>query len=344
MKKAIITGVTGQDGSYLSELLLEKGYEVHGVIRRASTFNTIRIDHLRSNKNFNLHHGDLTDSSNLHSLISSIMPNEIYNLAAQSHVAVSFETPEYTAQVDGLGVLSLLNAIRYIKPDIKLYQASTSELFGGMKDTCPQSELTPFYPRSPYAVAKQFAYWSIINYREAYNLFATNGILFNHESPRRSETFVTKKITKAFAKMVKGSNDPLLLGNLYSTRDWGYAKDYVYGMWMMLQDSIPDDYVLATGKTITIKSFVNMVAKEAGYDIVWEGEKENEFAYHRNSGKILVKIDPKYYRPTECDYLQGDYTKAKNSLGWEPTVTVEELAHKMFLYDYNYDTFGHEEL
>ncbi len=333
MKKALITGITGQDGSYLTEFLLDKGYEVHGIIRRASSFNTQRIDHLYEDKHNKdvklfLHHGDMTDSSNLNRLLEKIRPDEIYNLAAQSHVQVSFEVPEYTADTDGVGVLRFIDAIKETGIKTKFYQASTSELYGKVQEV-PQSETTPFYPRSPYAVAKQYAYWIIKNYREAYGIFAVNGILFNHESPRRGETFVTRKITRAVAKIKKGLQDKLYLGNIDSLRDWGYAKEYVEGMWLMLQQDKPDDYVLATNEMHTVREFVELSFKHVGIEIEWEGERENEVGKDKETGKVLVEIDPAYYRPTEVDQLLGDYSKAKRELGWEPKIKFSELVKLM---------------
>ncbi len=341
-KIALITGITGQDGSYLAEYLLSKDYEVHGIIRRASVFTTQRIDHIPEGGNFFLHHGDLNDSSNLGRLIREINPDEIYNLGAQSHVAVSFEVPEYTAETDGLGTIRILDAIKAFNPKIKFYQASTSELFGKVREI-PQNETTPFYPRSPYAAAKLYAYWITKNYREAYGLYACNGILFNHESPRRGETFVTKKITKAVANIFKGKQDLLILGNLNSKRDWGYAKEYVEMMWLMLQQDKPDDFVAATGKTYTIRYFVELAFQEVGINIIWEGENENEKGYDKKTGKMLVKVDQKYFRPTEVDILIGDATKAKEELGWEPKTTLKELVHMMVQYDLKYDTYGGKE-
>ena len=334
MKKALITGITGQDGSYLTELLLEKGYEVHGIIRRASSFNTKRLDHLFENpeignKTLFLHHGDMTDSSNLNRLIERIRPNEIYNLAAQSHVQVSFEVPEYTAETDGIGTLRLLDAIKESGVETKFYQASTSELFGGMPGTAPQSEKTPFYPRSPYAVAKLYAYWITVNYREGYNLFACNGILFNHESPRRGETFVTRKITRAVASIIAGKQDKVSLGNLDAKRDWGFAGDYVEGMWRMLQQGKPQDYVLATGETHTVKEFVELSFKEVGIDIVWKGTGVDEKGYDTKTEKLLVDVNPKYFRPTEVELLWGDPTKVETELGWKRKVDFKTLVHMM---------------
>ncbi|HPT77106.1 MAG: GDP-mannose 4,6-dehydratase [Epulopiscium sp.] len=333
-KKAFITGITGQDGSYLTELLLSKGYEVHGIIRRSSSFNTERIDHLYKDPHLNdvslfLHYGDMTDASNLSRLLDRIKPDEIYNLAAQSHVKVSFEVPEYTADVDGIGTLRLLDAIKDTGLKPRFYQASTSELFGGMKDTAPQNEKTPFYPRSPYAAAKLYAYWITVNYREAYNLFACNGILFNHESPRRGETFVTRKITRAVANIVKGNQDKLYLGNLDAKRDWGYAGDYVEGMWLMLQQDVPDDYVLATGEAHTVREFATLAFSYAGIDIEWIGQGIDEKGIDKKTGKILVEIDSKYFRPTEVEFLLGNPTKAEVELGWKRKVSFEQLVKMM---------------
>jgi GDPmannose 4,6-dehydratase len=333
-KKALITGITGQDGSYLTELLLNKGYEVHGIIRRHSQINTQRIDHLFNdsdigNKKLFLHYGDLTDSSNINRLIDKIKPNEIYNLAAQSHVQVSFEVPEYTAETTGIGTLRLLDAIRESDLKCKFYQASTSELFGGLPDTAPQSEKTPFYPKSPYGVAKLYSYWITVNYREAYNLFACNGILFNHESPRRGETFVTRKITRAVASIVAGKQEKLSLGNLDSKRDWGFAGDYVEGMWRMLQQDKPDDYVLASNETHTVREFVGLAFKEVGIIIKWSGNGINEKGYDKDSGKLLVDVNPRYFRPTEVDLLWGDCSKAHTKLGWERKVNFSELINMM---------------
>lgn len=337
-KKALITGITGQDGSYLAELLLEKGYEVHGIIRRASTFNTHRIDHLykdRHNKDVRmfLHYGDMTDSSNLNRLLEKIEPDEIYNLAAQSHVKVSFEVPEYTAEVDAIGTLRFLDAIKDTGLRTKFYQASTSELYGLVQEV-PQTEKTPFYPRSPYGVAKLYAYWITVNYREAYGLFACNGILFNHESPRRGETFVTRKITMAAARIKAGLQDKLFLGNLDARRDWGYAPEYVEGMWRMLQHSSPEDFVLATGKTYTVREFATLTFKELGIDLEWQGKGVDEKGIDRATGKVLVEIDPNYFRPTEVDLLVGDSSKAKKLLGWEPKVGIEELVQIMVKADW----------
>jgi GDPmannose 4,6-dehydratase len=339
MKKALITGITGQDGSYLAELLLEKGYEVHGTKRRASSFNTQRIDHIYreqhgSPSRFELHFGELSDSSNLIRLVKEIEPDEIYNLAAQSHVKVYFETAEYTADADGIGTLRLLEAIKLLglEKKTRFYQASTSELFGKARET-PQRETTPFYPRSPYAVAKLYAYWIVVNYREAYGIFASNGILFNHESPRRGGTFVTRKITRAAARISYGLESCLYLGNLDSQRDWGHAKDYVEGMWRMLQHSEPDDFVLATGRTTTIRDFVNLAFLEAGFDICWEGKGVEEKGLDARTGEVIVRIDPAYFRPTEVDLLLGDATKARTLLGWQPTFSLEELVKDMMAGD-----------
>jgi GDPmannose 4,6-dehydratase len=334
-KIALITGVTGQDGAYLAELLLKKGYEVHGVKRRSSLFNTDRIDHLymdkhEANVNFFLHHGDLTDATNLIRLVQEIQPDEIYNLAAMSHVAVSFEMPEYTANADGLGTLRLLEAIRLLKLDkkVKFYQASTSELYGKVIET-PQSETTPFYPRSPYAVAKLYAFWIVKNYREAYGIFACNGILFNHESPLRGETFVTRKITRAVAKIKLGLQKKIYLGNLDAKRDWGHAKDYVEGMWRMLQQDEPDDFVLATGETHPVKEFVTLAFEEVGIKIKWEGSGINEKGINVDTGDVLVEVDEKYFRPTEVELLLGDPTKAQTELGWKHTYSFSELVKEM---------------
>ena len=337
--KALITGVTGQDGSYLAEMLLEKGYEVHGIMRRSSVFTTQRIEKFIHNPMFFLHHGDLADSSNLGRLIRDVNPDEIYNLAAQSHVAVSFEVPEYTADIDGIGTIRILDAIKAFNPKIKFYQASTSELYGKVREI-PQTENTPFYPRSPYAVAKLYAFWITKNYREAYNLYAVNGILFNHESPRRGETFVTKKITKAVANIKKGKQEKVTLGNLNSKRDWGYAKEYVDMMWLMLQQPEPDDYVAATNKTYTIRYFVELAFREIGVEIEWKGKDAEEKGYDKASGKLRVDINPKYFRPTEVELLIGDASKAKEKMGWEAKTTLEELVRKMVKYDLNYDNYG----
>jgi GDPmannose 4,6-dehydratase len=334
-KIALITGITGQDGAYLAELLLEKGYEVHGIKRRTSLFNTDRIDHLYKDQHeedvrFFLHYGDLTDATNLIRLVQEIEPDEIYNLAAMSHVHVSFDTPEYTANTDALGTLRLLEAIRILKMEksVKLYQASTSELYGKVVET-PQSETTPFYPRSPYAVAKLYAFWIIKNYREAYDMFACNGILFNHESPHRGETFVTRKITRAAAKIKLGLQEKLFLGNLDAQRDWGHAKDYVYGMWLMMQADKAQDFVLATGETHPVREFVEKAFARLDIILRWEGEGVTEKGIDTKSGKVLIEVDPKYFRPTEVDLLLGDSSKARNELGWKPTYTFDELVNEM---------------
>ena len=334
-KVALITGITGQDGAYLAELLLEKGYIVHGIKRRSSLFNTDRIDHLyqdqhESDVRFFLHYGDLTDATNLIRLVQEIAPDEIYNLAAMSHVKVSFDTPEYTANTDALGTLRMLEAIRILKmeKEVKLYQASTSELYGKVMET-PQSETTPFYPRSPYGVAKLYAFWIIKNYREAYNIYACNGILFNHESPFRGETFVTRKITRAAAKIKLGLQEKLFLGNLDAQRDWGHAKDYVYGMYLILQQDTADDYVLATGETHQVREFVEKSFARLDIKIRWEGKGVDEKGIDEATGKVLIEVDPKYFRPTEVDLLLGDPSKAKKELGWEPTYSFEELVHEM---------------
>lgn len=345
MKKALITGVTGQDGSYLTELLLEKGYEVFGIIRRSSVFTSQRIrPEIWNSQSFHTFHGDLADSSNLHRLISQIKPDEIYNLGAQSHVAVSFEVPEYTGEVDAIGAIRILDAIRDTGLSCRYYQASTSELFGGLPDTAPQNELTPFYPKSPYGAAKLYAYWITINYREAYGIYACNGILFNHESPRRGETFVTKKITKAVANIYKKKQKVLTLGNLNAKRDWGYAKDYVEAMWLMLQQDKPDDFVIATGKTYTVREFVNYAFNVIGIDIEWIGHGLDEIGKNSKTGEILVKIDSKYYRPSEVDLLWGDPTKANTSLGWRARTDLRELVFKMVSYDLEYDNYGGYEI
>ena len=337
-KVALISGITGQDGSYLAELLIEKGYIVHGIIRRSSSFNTFRIDHLYKNpeilnKKLFLHYGDLTDSSNLNRLVEKIRPDEIYNLGAQSHVKVSFEVPEYTAEVDGVGTLRFLDAIKETGIKTRFYQASTSELYGLVQEV-PQSEKTPFYPRSPYAAAKLYAYWIVVNYREAYNLFGCNGILFNHESERRGKTFVTRKISVAVAKILTGQQDMLLLGNLDAKRDWGYAPEYVEGMWRMLQVDEPEDFVLATGKTHTVREFVEEAFNVLGEEIEWRGEGEKEQGYLKSNNKAVVGINPRYYRPTEVDLLLGDPTKAKEKLGWEPKTDFKDLVKIMVEADY----------
>ena len=337
-KKALITGITGQDGSYLAELLLQKGYEVHGIIRRSSSFNTGRIDHLYNDpeilgKKLFLHYGDVTDTSNLNRILERIHPGEIYNLAAQSHVKVSFELPEYTAEVDAIGTVRFLDAIREVGIKPKFYQASTSELFGKAQQI-PQNEKTPFYPRSPYGVAKLYGYWIIINYREAYNIFACNGILFNHESPRRGETFVTKKITRAAAKIKLGLEAKLSLGNLNAKRDWGYAPEYVDGMWRMLQLDQPEDFVLATGETHTVREFADLAFKELAMELAWQGEGKDEKGVDKKTGKTIVEVDPRYYRPTEVELLIGDPSKAKEKLGWVPKTKFEELVKIMVKADY----------
>ncbi len=343
MKSAFITGITGQDGSYLAESLLNKGYEVHGILRRSSVFTTQRIDHLFSNAHFHTYHGDLADSSNLHRLVEKIHPDEIYNLGAQSHVAVSFEVPEYTAEVDGIGTIRLLDAIRDLRIKTKFYQASTSELFGGLPGTQPQSEKTPFYPKSPYAAAKLYSYWVTVNYRESYDLFACNGILFNHESPRRGETFVTKKITKAVAAIKNNGLKILKLGNLDAKRDWGYAKEYVEAMWFMLQQDRPDDYVIATGKAHSVREFVEFAFNEIGVNIEWHGAGIEEKGYDARSGELRVEVDPRYFRPSEVEFLLGDPSKAKQKLGWTATTNVKELCRKMVRYDLLNTTFGGKE-
>ncbi len=337
-KTALITGITGQDGAYLAELLLEKGYEVHGIKRRASLFNTDRIDHLYQDPHekgvrLKLHYGDLTDSTNLIRIIQEVQPDEIYNLAAQSHVMVSFETPEYTANADAVGTLRILEAIRILgmTKKVRFYQASTSELYGKVQEI-PQKETTPFYPRSPYAVAKIYAYWITVNYREAYNVFACNGILFNHESPLRGETFVTRKITRAVARIKLGLQEKLYLGNLDSKRDWGHAKDFVEAQWLILQQDQPDDYVIATGKQYSVKEFVDAAFHEVGINIRWDGKGIDEKGYN-DSGKVLVEVDPRYFRPTEVEALLGDPTKAKEKLGWQPKVTFKELVAEMVRED-----------
>ena len=343
MKKvALITGITGQDGAYLAELLLEKNYEVHGVKRRSSSFNTSRIDHLYKDKhyqdvNFFLHYGDLTDATNLIRIIQEVQPEEIYNLGAQSHVKVSFEIPEYTANSDALGTLRILEAIRILKMEnkVRFYQASTSELYGKSQEV-PQTETTPFYPRSPYGVAKLYAFWIVKNYREAYGMFACNGILFNHESPIRGETFVTRKITRAASKIKLGLQEKLYLGNLDAQRDWGHAKDYVEGMWQMLQHEKPEDFVLATGKTTTIREFCNLSFKELGIDIKWDGKGVKEVGIDKSSNKVIISIDPNYYRPTEVDLLIGDASKAKKLLNWNPKYDLKSLVKEMVNVDYSF--------
>lgn len=339
-KVAFLTGITGQDGSYLAELLLSKGYEVHAIVRRASLFTTARIEHLLGHKNLQTYHGDLADSSNLHRLISEINPTEIYNLGAQSHVGVSFEVPEYTAEVTGIGTVRILDAIRDSKVNCRFYQASTSELFGGLPGTEPQSESTPFYPKSPYGAAKLYAYWVTINYRESYDMFACNGILFNHESPRRGETFVTKKITKAAARIFQGKQEFLTLGNIDAKRDWGHAKDFVEAMWLMLQQDTPRDYVIATGKTYTVRNFVNLAFSEVGYTLEWEGEGQDEIARDSATGKTLVKIDPRHFRPAEVELLLGDPAKALRELGWTAKTPLSALVSEMVQYDLLNEQYG----
>lgn len=347
MKKALITGINGQDGSYLAEFLLDKGYEVHGIIRRSSTFNTERIEHLyietllrdlHKDKKITLHYGDMTDSTNLIRLVQQLQPDEIYNLAAQSHVKVSFEMPEYTTETDGVGTLRLLEAIRIcnLTHKTRIYQASTSELYGLVQEI-PQKETTPFYPRSPYGVAKLYAYWITKNYRESYGMYAVNGILFNHESERRGETFVTRKITLSASRIAHGIQEKLYLGNLSAMRDWGYAKDYVECMWLMLQQSSPEDYVIATGLQYSVKTFCELAFKEAGITIVWKGEGEDEKGICEKTGKIIIEIDKAYYRPAEVDTLLGDPTKAKTNLGWNPNKTsIQELVKIMMKHDLEY--------
>lgn len=348
-KVALITGVTGQDGSYLAEFLLEKGYEVHGIKRRASSFNTERVDHIyqdrhEENPNFLLHYGDLTDTSNLTRILKEVQPDEVYNLGAQSHVAVSFEAPEYTADVDAIGTLRLLEAIRFLglEKKTKFYQASTSELYGEVQEI-PQKETTPFHPRSPYAVAKMYAYWIVVNYRESYGIYACNGILFNHESPRRGETFVTRKITRGLANISQGLEKCLYLGNMDALRDWGHAKDYVRMQWMMLQQDTPEDFVIATGKQISVREFVSLSAKELGVTLEFSGEGVDEIATviaiegdnarALSVGDVIVRVDPRYFRPAEVETLLGDPTKAKEKLGWEPEITVEEMCAEMVQHD-----------
>ena len=341
MKRAIITGVTGQDGAYLAEFLLKKNYEVHGIKRRASSFNTARVDHLykdphEENVRFFMHYGDLTDATNLIRIIQEVQPDEIYNLAAQSHVMVSFETPEYTANSDALGTLRLLEAIRILKLSDKtrFYQASTSELYGRVRET-PQTETTPFYPRSPYAVAKLYAYWITVNYREAYNMYACNGILFNHESPNRGETFVSRKITRALSRIKVGLQEKLYLGNLNSRRDWGHAQDYVEMQWLMLQQNEPDDFVIATGRQYSVREFVELAGKELGISIRWDGSGLDEKGIDASTGKEIIAIDSRYFRPTEVDTLLGDCSKAQKKLGWKPRITIKQLVKEMIAADLN---------
>ena len=335
MKNALITGITGQDGAYLAELLLQKGYEVHGIKRRSSLFNTARIDHLykdphEGDRRFILHHGDLTDTTSLVRILQQVQPDELYNLAAQSHVAVSFEAPEYTANSDALGTLRILEGIRILglEQKTRFYQASTSEMFGQVREI-PQKETTPFYPRSPYGAAKVYGYWITVNYREAYGMHASNGILFNHESPLRGETFVTRKITRAVARIYLGTQQALYLGNLDSKRDWGYARDFVRAMWLMLQQDAPDDYVIATGETRTVREFVERAFQELHYPLEWSGTGVDEVGRDARTGQVLVRIDPRYFRPTEVEFLLGDPTKAKNILGWEPQMCFPELVKTM---------------
>ena len=341
IKKALITGITGQDGAYLAEFLLEKGYGVHGIKRRSSLFNTARIDHLYQdphdkNPKLILHHGDLTDSTSLIRIIQEVQPDEIYNLAAQSHVAVSFEEPEYTANSDALGALRILEAIRILglEKKTKYYQASTSELFGDVQET-PQNEKTPFHPRSPYAVAKLYAYWITINYREAYGIYACNGILFNHESPIRGETFVTRKITRALARIKLGLQDSLFLGNMDAKRDWGHARDYVEMQWLMLQQDTPEDFTISTGVQYSVRDFVNIAAKELGIELKWNGYGINETGANTATGKIIIRVDQRYFRPTEVETLLGDSTKAREKLGWTPKISFEELVREMVAHDLN---------
>ena len=333
MKTALITGITGQDGSYLAELLLEKGYEVHGIVRRSSMINTHRIDHIYDNPNLTLHYGDLTDATNIIGVIKKTEPDEIYNLGAQSHVKVSFETPEYTGNVDGLGTLRVLEAVRLLgmEDKVRVYQASTSELYGLVQET-PQTETTPFYPRSPYGVAKLYGYWIIKNYREAYGMHCSSGILFNHESPRRGETFVTRKITRGLSRISVGLEDCLYLGNLDAKRDWGHAKDYARAMWLMLQQDEPDDYVIATGEQYSVRDFVKKASNYFGMRIEWMGEGMNEVGYDWNTKRPVVKVSKKYFRPAEVESLLGDATKAKQKLGWEPEISFKELIEDMVLY------------
>ena len=341
MKRALITGITGQDGSYLAELLLEKGYEVHGIIRRSSSFNTGRINHLYKDPHINnvkmyLHYGDLSDSSNLNRILEKIHPDEIYNLGAQSHVRVSFDMPKYTGDISGLGTTRILDAIRETKINTKFYQASSSEMFGKVRlDNLPITENTPFHPRSPYACAKVYAYWITKNYRESYNMFACNGILFNHESPRRGETFVTRKITRGLARIKLNKDDKLYLGNLDAKRDWGYAKDFVYGMWLILQQEKPDDYILSTNETHSVREFVEKTCEFLNIDLIWEGEGVNEKGIDKKTKKTIIEIDPKYFRPAEVDILLGDYNKAKKELKWEPKVKFNKLVEIMAKADYD---------
>jgi GDPmannose 4,6-dehydratase len=341
--KAFITGVNGMDGSYLSDFLIDKGYEVHGTVRRSSVFTTKRIEHLRTNPNFHLHFADLSDSSCLHRLLSDIKPDEIYNLGAESHVAVSFDTPEYCADINGVGTLRLLDAMKCAVPEARFYQASTSEMFGGYKETAPQNENTPFHPRSPYGASKLYAYWIAVNYREAHNLFISNGILFNHEGPRRGNTFVTKKITTSVARITRYQQEKIKLGNLDAVRDWGSAKEYVQAMWLMLQHSAPDDFVIATGKAFTVRQWVEWTFDAVGITIKWDGKNEFEIGYDDSTGEELVCIDPKYYRPSEVDYLLGDATKAKDILHWQANKSAWNVCRDMIAYDLEYDDYGGKE-
>lgn len=344
MKTAFLTGITGQDGSYLAEFLLNKGYEVHAILRRSSVFTTNRIEPFFNHPHLKTYHGDLVDSSNLHRLLSKIRPDEIYNLGAQSHVGVSFEIPEYTAEVDAMGTLRILDILRDSGIQSKFYQASTSEMFGGLPETAPQNEQTPFHPRSPYGVAKLYAHWMTINFRESYNLFACNGILFNHESPRRGETFVTKKITKAVASIVNGKLDSFSIGNLDAKRDWGYAKEYVEAMWLMMQQDEPDDYVIATGKAYSVRDFIEKSFRYVGIDIEWEGQGLDEKGYNKATGKCLVHVNPKYFRPAEVDLLLGDASYAKQKLNWEASTSLDQLIEIMIEYDLKHDNYGHDEM
>jgi GDPmannose 4,6-dehydratase len=333
MKTALITGITGQDGSYLAELLIEKGYMVHGIVRRSSLINTHRIDHIFDHPQIKLHYGDLTDAGNLIHVIQKCKPDEIYNLAAQSHVKVSFELPEYTGNVDGLGTLRILEAVRILEMEdkVRIYQASTSELYGLVQEV-PQKETTPFYPRSPYGVAKLYAYWITKNYRESYGIYACTGILFNHESPRRGETFVTRKITRGLSKISCGLQDVLYLGNLNAKRDWGHAKDYAEAMWLMLQQDSPEDYVIATGQQYSVREFVEKSADYFGMDIEWQGEGLEEIGIDKSTGRVVIRVDDKYFRPAEVESLLGDATKAKEQLGWEPKISFDELVEDMCIY------------
>lgn len=343
MKTAFITGVTGQDGSYLAELLLSKGYEVHGLLRRNSDFTTSRIDSIFYNKNFKVHYGDMTDTSNLYKILVEINPDEIYNLAAQSHVGLSFKVPEYSSNVDGLGVLRLLNVILDLGLKSKIYQASTSEMFGGLPHTVPQNENTAFTPKSPYSVSKLYAHWMSVNYRESYDLFICNGILFNHESPRRGRTFVTKKITQGVARIARGEKFVLRLGNINSKRDWGYAKEYVESMWLMLQQEKPDDYVVGTGKMYSVRDFVQKSFQVIGVDIEWRGEGLNEIGVNSRTKETLVRIDPDFYRPLEVDELCADFSKAKARLAWNPKTDINDLIKLMVCYDIKHSSYGHKE-